>query len=352
MRKSLLQNSIIAFLASLKLTIACLFLLAVLIFLGTIDQVEHGLYIAQQRFFNSWFVPGYYILPGAQLVIWFLFLNLTTVLFMRFRYKWSNIGLVLSHLGLIVLMLSAFTTLHFSEESFIQLKEAEESNTASDYMLWELAVWKDGQEWIVAEKDLSLGKFVQLAELKIYIEAKYLNARFFDTPFAGRILQPLELEKDFEKNNRAVTLIVDNRELTLEGENQSTAFLTINDQQYIFELRRKRYPLPFSIQLLDVEREFYPGTQVAKSYSSKIKVKQNDSKRKFTIAMNKPFRSEAYTVYQSSYGIDADGNEFTVLAVVKNYGRLLPYISSLIISLGLFMHFGFAFLKHIRRISV
>lgn len=387
MRSGLLKNPIFAFLTSLKLTVVCLFLLAVLVLLGTIDQVEYGLYLAQQRYFNSWFVPGLYIVPGARLVIWVLFINLVSVLCLRFRYRWSNLGLILSHTGLIVLMISAFMTLHFSEESFMQLKEAEQSNVASDYMLWELAVWKDGQEWIFKEKDLSVGNFVELRPVskqsfevqgaqkkvataqkarvalgdkpdfqnesidahKVYVSSKYLNARYFDTPFAGRILKNLPVETDFEKNNRAVTLVVDNRELILEGQQESMAFMTIDHEQYVFELRRKQYTLPFAIQLLDVQRDLHPGTQKAKSYLSKVKLVEGDSKRKYTISMNQPFRSTAYTVYQSSYGIDLDGNEFTVLAIVKNHARLLPYISSLIISFGLFWHFGFAFFAYLRR---
>lgn len=342
------QNPVIAFWASLKLTTVCLFLLAVLVLWGTLDQVDQGLYLAQQRFFNSWFVPGLWVLPGARLVIWILFINLVTVLLTRFRYSWSNFGLILSHTGMIVLILSAFVSFHFSSESFMQLREAEQSNQASDYILWELAVWQDDKKFTIREKELSVGKFFEVDGLKVYVKDKFLNARYFDTPFAGRIFKPLEIEKDFEKNNRAITLILDNRELTLVGEQEPSAFVTINDKQYIFELRRKAYKLPFAIQLLDVERDLHPGTQVAKSYRSKVKIIDKDAKRKFSISMNKPYRSGNYTVYQSSYGQDLDGNEFTVLAVVKNYGRLLPYISSLIISIGLFWHFGQALLKYLR----
>ena len=245
-------------------------------------------------------------------------------------------------------MLSAFMNFHFSSESFIELKEAEQGNQASDYILWELAVWQDDRKFTVKERQLSLGKFFELDGLKVYVKDKFLNARYFDTPFAGRILKQLEVEKDFEKNNRAITLILDNREITLVGEQEATAFVTINDKQYIFELRRKIHKLPFAVQLLDVKRDLHPGTEIAKAYMSKVKISDQNGKRKFTISMNKPYRSGDYTLYQSSYGKDLDGNEFTVLAVVKNSGRLLPYIASLIISLGLFWHFGQALLKYLR----
>jgi hypothetical protein len=238
---------------------------------------------------------------------------------------------------------------HFSSESFIELKEAEQTNQASDYIFWELAVWQDENKFTINEKQLSVGKFFEADGLKIYVKDKFLNARYFDTPYAGRILKQLNIDKDFERNNRAITLILDNREITLVGEQEPTAFVTINDKQYIFELRRKIHRLPFAIQLLDVKQDLHPGTKLAKAYMSKIKISGENNKSKFTISMNKPYRSGDYTLYQSSYGQDQDGNEFTVLAVVKNSGRILPYIASLIISLGLFWHFAQALLKYLRR---
>ena len=53
--------------------------------------------------------------------------------------------------------------------------------------------------------------------------------------------------------------------------------------------------------------------------------------------MNQPLRYKGYSFYQSSY-IDANGTEFTVLAVVNNIGRLFPYISTIIIALGILAH--------------
>ena len=53
--------------------------------------------------------------------------------------------------------------------------------------------------------------------------------------------------------------------------------------------------------------------------------------------MNQPLRHKGYTFYQSSY-IEDDNKEISVLAVVKNLGRALPYLSSLIICIGLLIH--------------
>ena len=49
--------------------------------------------------------------------------------------------------------------------------------------------------------------------------------------------------------------------------------------------------------------------------------------------MNEPLRHKGYTFFQAF--IDDSEVETTVLATVKNYGRLFPYISSIIMSIGL-----------------
>ena len=53
--------------------------------------------------------------------------------------------------------------------------------------------------------------------------------------------------------------------------------------------------------------------------------------------MNEPLRHKGYTFFQASF-IDDSDVETTVLATVKNYGRLFPYISSIIMSIGLLIH--------------
>ena len=64
--------------------------------------------------------------------------------------------------------------------------------------------------------------------------------------------------------------------------------------------------------------------------------------------MNEPLRHEGYTFFQASFSQTAQG-ETSVLAVVQNYGRLFPYISSIIMSLGLLIHLLMQLPKLIKR---
>ena len=113
--------------------------------------------------------------------------------------------------------------------------------------------------------------------------------------------------------------------------------VTIGNQEHVIVLRRKRTYLPFSIELLDFKKVMYPGTGIAKSYSSDVNLIEAGISKRILIKMNEPLRHKGYTFYQSSF-IESSEGETTVLAAVKNYGRIFPYISSIIMCIGLLIH--------------
>lgn len=127
----------IKFLSSSRITVACLFLLFILTFWGTIAQVQQGLYAAQGRFFNSFFflAAGFIPFPGAQLVLWVLFINLICSLILTFKKytQWVNLGLLIIHAGLILYFVAAFMIFHFSQESSVRLAEGEQTNVSASY---------------------------------------------------------------------------------------------------------------------------------------------------------------------------------------------------------------------------
>ena len=102
-------------------------------------------------------------------------------------------------------------------------------------------------------------------------------------------------------------------------------------------LRRSRSYVPFKIELEDFKKTMHPGTNIPKSYSSQVNLIQNNISRKVLIQMNEPLRHLGYTFYQASF-IEDESGETTVLAAVKNHGRLFPYISTIIMCIGLLFH--------------
>ncbi len=135
-------------LASLKLTIVCLGCAMVLVFVGTLDQVQIGVYEAQLRYFKSFFL--YFSLPGSQLKVpWFpggytlggiLLVNLVAAHVSRFKLSWKKTGILILHSGLILLLVGQLVTSVFEEESQVQLDQGQTKNYSESPYLDELAI--------------------------------------------------------------------------------------------------------------------------------------------------------------------------------------------------------------------
>jgi hypothetical protein len=95
--------------------------------------------------------------------------------------------------------------------------------------------------------------------------------------------------------------------------------------------------LPLTIGLLDFVKTDYRGTGMARDFESRLRVRGPGIDREVVVSMNRPFRYRDYTFYQFSYAA-GDGPESSSLAVVKNPGRWLPYVASIVICMGLILH--------------
>ncbi|MCA9406686.1 MAG: cytochrome c biogenesis protein ResB [Candidatus Omnitrophica bacterium] len=360
-QKTLRNIPLLRFLASLKITVVCLFLLIILTLWGTIAQVDHGLYLAQERFFHSWFflVFGFLPFPGAQSVLWLLFLNLTAASITRFIYKWSSFGILVIHIGLLLYFVGAYTTLHLAEESQVSLMEGEGTNLSASYQHWEVALWPANQtdERTVTAIDIpknsehAILKLPSL-DLTIGIDTYHVNAKAYtsasETPLlnASGITQLVKEKVNIEREKNVPGGIFrlkgsahDELPVLLYGNDPNPVRVKLKNGDYNLMLRRKRYELPFTITLNDFEMTTHPGTNVAKSYKSYATIAHDALSRDIEIYMNHPFRYKDYTLYQASYAIDEFGREMSTLATVKNSGRLIPYVASFVTFGGLMFHF-------------
>jgi hypothetical protein len=99
----IIWRSLVSFFTSLKLTIVCLAFAMVLVVVGTLDQVNLGIYHAQKTYFDTFFVwwqPGESdfrlpVLPGGWLIGSLLVANLFAAHFSRFTLGWGRLALVL-----------------------------------------------------------------------------------------------------------------------------------------------------------------------------------------------------------------------------------------------------------------
>ena len=118
------------------------------------------------------------------------------------------------------------------------------------------------------------------------------------------------------------------------------------DRSFEIALRFTRYYYPFEVELIDFKHEKYPGTEVPFNFSSEVKVTHQDSTKnqKALIYMNHPLRYEGLTFFQASF---ANQDKTSIFQVVRNPGWLLPYLSVLLMGLGMCAQFGMHFFKFI-----
>ena len=119
-------------------------------------------------------------------------------------------------------------------------------------------------------------------------------------------------------------------------------------QSWEIALRFQRYYYPFEIELIDFKHDKYPGTEIPFNYSSQVMAHHHDRTKNQAalIYMNHPLRYQGLTFYQASF---ANKDTTSIFQVVRNPGWLLPYISVLLMGLGMSVQFAMHFFKFLRK---
>lgn len=337
--------------------------LMVLLTIGTIVQKDIGLHQAQMRYFSSWVVwSGFIPLPGGLTTMGLVYIGLLTKLIFKTPLTLKNSGIAITHLGSFLLLTGGLLTGLFSVEGNMVIQEGQSVSHFTDYHKRELALIDTSPKdfdltTTFADGFLRPGQHIKHPNLPFEIDVLHYCENCQILPlkeaddfsgstrigFAQRFqLAPTKLAKEDSENRSGMEFIVKNatsgngRYLIVEGMPIDQT-LQIGGKKYIVELRRKQYELPFQIHLLDFEKKTHAATSMAKSFKSVVRLKEGDLDQRTVIQMNEPLRYKGYTLYQASF-IEGLQSETTVLAVVKNVGRLFPYISSIIICIGILIH--------------
>ncbi len=363
---------IFRFFSSLKLTVVLLTLAMLLVFLGTLAQVEVGLYKAQHDYFRSVFV--YWGPKGSSLKIpWFpggyllgvaLLLNLVAAHFERFKPKRNKVGVALIHGGLVLLLIGQLATDMLSRESSLHLREGETRNYTEADSQVELAIVDvtdaDSDKVVAIPGGVLKGQSsIRHPELPFTIEVRrfHPNSTLADRPkdstepmVASQGYGPMLLlkaqpvvtameERDIPSS--VIEMITPEGSLgtwLVSGYIAKPQTLAHKGRTYELALRRARLYKPFSIQLLDFKHDVYPGTEIPKNFSSRVRVVRpgTGEDREELIYMNNPLRYGGDTYYQASFDTD---NEGTILQVVHNPSWLAPYAACVLVSAGLVIQF-------------
>lgn len=338
--------------------------LVVLVVVGTINQKYFGLHYSLVKYFSAWFIQPMDMpiwLPAGRLTMTVILVSLTAKLLVGTRWKVKNIGINITHVGVFLLMIGSVITAYTTTEGHISIKEGAESSTFQNSHDVEIAVTDRSDSEFDDTTTFTQGFFHSdqtFSDDTVPLSFKVIN--FFKNckPVARADSDTSPQLKGRAANVRLEELPGDNKDQNLRGveveisglpadQNGTYVFIAHpewkpatltaeNGKTYEVSLRAKHHQLPFSIYLKDFEKLDHAGTSMARAFSSKVRVTQDESTEDIKIYMNHPLRRNGFTLYQASFS--QRGVETTVLQVVHNKGQLMPYISIVVITIGLFVH--------------
>lgn len=333
----MLISGLVKFFTSLQLTVVLLAFAILLVFVGTLAQVDQGLYYVQSHYFRAPIIVGLdlfgkkipMILPGGSLIGVMLLVNLLAAHIYRFKFSARKIGIQFVHAGVVLFLVGQLVTDKLAKESQISFAEGETrsySESANQYELAFMSQTGPNQEQVVAfPSDLvAAGGVLQNPNVPFTIRVK----RFWENSDAqfrapmmqnGAPLAPngLALKFDFSPANEVKTTDDKNAptaEIELVGRGGSLGdwivsdwadddakieqireeytqtlgpdmagkivsdlrqpqSVTINGRKFIFALRPKQFRFPFSLTLLKATHTVYEGTDIPKDFRSRVLLK-------------------------------------------------------------------------------
>jgi hypothetical protein len=405
-----LVHQALAVMASLKVTVVLFVLSIFLVFLGTLAQVDEGIWTVLSRYFRTglaWiplqtfvrfgqvflYVPKdleispewVFPYPGGWLLGGLLLVNLLAAHAVRFRITWKRSGILLIHSGLVVLMLSELYTGLFAVEGRMSIVEGSSSSFTEDYHNTELAVVSPANDAskedvvVVPASLLKKGGLIQNEALPFDVEVVQYMVNSLkprralkgeknpaDSGDGREWLAEGRPEVSGTDPDQPVDMPAAYVKLKEKGTGKSlgtyllslwfSALLerpqkvTVGDRTYEVSLRFKRTYKDYTIQLLEFRHDVYMGTKMDRNFSSKVRLLPHNGEkgeeREVVISMNHPLRYGNETFYQAS---TLPNDEGTVLQVVENSGWLMPYFACGMVTLGMLVHFGIHLFGFVRR---
>lgn len=321
--------------------------------------------------------------PGGWTLGGLLFVNLIAAHIVRFRLRWNRAGIIILHFGIVLMMVGEFLTGKFAVENMMTIRKGETVNFVHDNRAPELAV-VDVTDPNRTEDDivaiylpaLKRGKIsdpllpFDLEVLEYQPNSDVVEVQPGDAPAVadrgqakGLVIKKLTPGNGVDTASKIDMPSALVRVKSKDGKDLGTYILSfwmtrgdaieVGDKKYEISLRPKRSYRDFNVFLEDAKERKQPGTEIAKDYSSYIVL--NDPAygvidRPYHIYMNSPMRYRGEAFFQANMATGPRGEMTTGLQVVRNeinlpiigvlYVWTLPYISCVVVAIGMLIHFG------------
>lgn len=450
------KNNPLAWLASLKLTVVLLAMAMYLIFVGTLAQVELGIWQVVETYFRSLFVkvpfdvyrallypgseetwPYGHWFPGGFLIIGLLLVNLLAAHALRFKvtgkgkklwigygliawgcantalslsHPWLSAliqqdvmamlgiwaipmaflgagcwlvfgnrkaGIVLIHGGMILMLVGEYVTGLGATEGQMWIHEQGASNKIIDVREVELAFVADAGEGkqehvvipqaMIASADEDDEAIVDPAlPVTVRVDAWMENSDLLPVPTGDdptvveyqaeelpavtgteqRADRPTVMATLFNGDKRIGQYLLTTWELVRPSR------IEVDGKVWQVSLRFKETHLPYTLQLVDFRHDKFTGTTTPRNYSSTLRLQTPDAVegRDAFIKMNQPLRYDGKAFFQSGFFQQRlNRNLGTIIQVADNPGAWVPYLSCVVVTVGLCMHFVVSLVRYGRR---
>jgi len=376
-------KKIFAFLASYGFACFIFLMLFVLTLLGTFEQVEHGLFDVQKKYFESYFLVHHLFgvvpipLPGVFLLGIMFSVNLICGGLIRIRKGKDQIGNLIAHGGILLLIAGGLVKSVFAISGQVTLAEDQSAEEFYSYYDWEIAVAEANQPPPYEEQIIPADQFIYLEDgdtatfessvlpfsitVNDYMrncEPTFAGPDAKDGVIDGFYLTEKEKDKEAGRNAAGVYLSIaatgttESEDHILWGWADRPLAVEMGDKTWVVDLRKKLMPLPFTVRLNKFNHELHPGTRMDAAFSSDVTRLEDGIEQDYHIAMNEPLRHSGWTFYQESY-IPADPRigrpVMSSLAVSMNPADQFPLYACIVISIGLTLHFLLKLSKYLRK---
>jgi hypothetical protein len=403
-------------LGSMKLSVWLLLLLALQTWLGTFAQSWKSIEDVQRDYFESWWLIGEWPIsfwgtplwpdennqpwrlripmPGAYPVMGLLLVNLVVGGICRMRWQARNVGILITHFGIVFLLAAGFVKLSYGYAGFLGVFETPADGNVLPGRVYETTRFVSGHEdelvLLVDRGETTEERVIPEHHLWGARGSGVVTVRGEGLPFSLQVSHWVDHSRVAPKGPMVKTLmpVVDGAflesiawppgeqpqssseysgcyvKMLPAGGMPAEAILrssrlepfdrtrypwtfSVQGQRYGLELRRVTRDLPFSVRLDKFQKRDHPGTLSPMDFRSRVTARDGSGTQPAEIFMNNPLRRDGFVLYQSNWGPQPMGGPpwYSILEVKYDPSDVWPMLACFVIFAGLATHFVLKLLR-------
>jgi hypothetical protein len=313
-------------LASLRLAVTVMVTLGVVCAAGTFYETSHGMPAAQRDIYRTWWFG---------LLLGFLGANVFCAMVRRYPWRSHHVGFVTAHVGILIVLAGSLISLHWGLDANLPLLEGETSDRVSllDRVLYVALPGRGADDPFPVDFEKRPPRPGREQRFPVPGSDVALVAEDFLHHVGPAPPPPPEKA---EKRIPAVKV-----RLEWPGGRSASEWVPWTEARSfacrgshaVVAYRPPQATLPFRVTLLDFSSRHYPGSDLAATYESLVRI--DDPGRgvsEHLISMNHPLHYRGHVFFQASF---VEGEPTTsVFSVARAPGLPLVYLGVVLISLG------------------